>query len=131
MHTGGFSFTTEQLDAELQRRHRLAASADCVGDQSRPNPASGSVGTCGVFDPPFEVAYSMARTACGAASSGPPTNDSPVVAFVVEPASFNDANHHETFNFEAGLSGMCGYCVMQSAPPPRIGAPIAAPIGNR
>lgn len=113
-YTHDFTFSRNELAAEFLRRQQ-AASALCV---VRPDPTSGGVGTCGVFDPPYEMARSMARAACGAAESTSPVPDT-AVAIVVEPQSFNDANHHQDFNFDAGLSGMCGVCI-----PPGADLPI-------
>src|SRR6478735_12516 len=65
-YTGAFAFTRAELYAEVQRRQQ-AASTDCIG---RPTAsAGGPVGHCGIFDPPYEAARSIARAACGASES--------------------------------------------------------------
>jgi hypothetical protein len=121
-YTGDFMFTRDELVAELRRRQQ-GAIALCAQDASRPTPESGGDGTCGVFDPPYETARAMARAACGAAESAVPAQNGAVVAVVDDPPSFNAADHHDTFNFDAGLSGMCGVCVPRGATPPPIGSP--------
>ena len=112
VYAGEFAFTREELYTELYRRQQSALSR-CV--QGALDPAGG-VGTCGVFDPPYETAFSMARAACGAPANSAPSPDDAAVAVVLEPLSFNAADHHETFDFEAGLRGVCGICLPVTAP---------------
>lgn len=110
--TGEFAFTRAELYAEVQRRQE-AASTGCIG---RPTASiGGPVGHCGIFDPPYEAARSIARAACGASeSAAAPAND--IVAIVRSPPSFNAENHHEIFNLEEGINGICGVCVPLTAP---------------
>jgi len=111
-YTGAFAFTRAELYAEVQRRQQ-AASTDCIG---RPTAsAGGPVGHCGIFDPPYEAARSIARAACGASeSAAAPAND--IVAIIQSPPSYNAANHHESFDLNDGLRGICGVCVTIIAP---------------
>ncbi len=136
-YRGEFAFTHDQLQAEMQRNAtRRCASGATSGAGGAPDIGS-PTGTCGVFDPPYETAVMMARTACGGtASAGNAPDNGSTVAFVSEPQSFNDPDHHETFNFDAGLRGMCGICVMPvaapdpilpAAPGPGAGAPPIPP----
>lgn len=122
MYIGDFTLTHDELVAEARRR-REAASSLCAQDANRPIGASGGDSTCGVFDPPsYEVARAMAQAACGAPESTAAAPDSGIVAFVSDPPSFNAPDHHLTFNFDSGLSGLCGVCVPRRA--------IAHPIGH-
>ena len=115
-YAGEFSFTPEELQAELNRRQQAGRIRCAEAGETD----TGGVGTCGIFDPPYETAVAMARAACGAPGSPTPAFDSPVVAFVVDPPTFNDPSHHESFNFDAGLRGICGVCVSGPAiPAPR------------
>src|SRR6478752_10402438 len=118
VYAGEFAFSREELYAELYQRQQSALSR-CIQDATHPSPAGG-VGTCGIFDPPYETAFSMARRSCGAPANSTPAPDDTAVAVVLEPLSFNAADHHESFNFDAGLRGVCGVCISVSAPmPPR------------
>lgn len=115
MYIGDFTLTREELVAEAHRRQQAAGSL-CAQDANRPIGASGGDSTCGVFDPPsYEVARAMALAACGAPESAAPAQDSGIVAFVSDPPSFNAADHHQTFNFDSGLSGLCGVCIPHRA----------------
>lgn len=112
---GEFSITPDELHAGSDRQH--ASVERCRQETGQPDPTSGSVGTCGIFDPPYELAVAMARAACGDLESPKPAQGSPVVVFIDSPRTFNDPNHHATFNLDAGLSGMCGYCVIDTPIP--------------
>ncbi|HVH36525.1 MAG TPA: hypothetical protein VM847_20710 [Tahibacter sp.] len=117
-YSGEFAFTREELYAELYHRQQDAL-ARCIQETGQPNTAGG-VGTCGIFDPPYETAFMMARRVCGAPTNSAPSPDDGVVAFVLEPASFNADDHHESFNFDSGIHGICGICLPVTAPmPPR------------
>ncbi|MBN8740776.1 MAG: hypothetical protein BGP24_14405 [Lysobacterales bacterium 69-70] len=109
-YTGEIFYTADELHAEYNRRQQDALRR-CLQETGNPNTTSGGVGTCGVFDPPYEMAVSMARAACGDPGSTTPTPDSPVVVFIDEPQAFNDPDHHQLFNLDSGLHGMCGICV--------------------
>lgn len=119
-YAGQFSITSDDLHAESDRQQ--AAVERCRQETGQPDPTSGSVGTCGIFDPPYELAVAMARVACGDLESPTPAHGSPVVVFIVSPQTFNDPNHHTAFNLDTGLTGICGYYV--------IGTPIPRPNGQ-
>lgn len=109
---GMFAFSPAELQAEFNSRQTkrmqcLQETGTFDGDD-----------TCGIFDPPYEMAVSMARAACGDSTSRVPTQESPVTAFITVPSSFNATDHHTTFDFSSGLEGMCGYCEMYDSPPP-------------
>ncbi len=110
-YTGDFFYTAEELHAEYDRQQQDALQRCAQEAGGNPNTTSGGVGTCGVFDPPYEMAVSMARAACGDPGSSTPTPNTPVVVFIDEPPTFNDPNHHALFNLDSGLHGMCGFCV--------------------
>ena len=105
-YTRDFSYTAEELHAEADRR-RQETLQRCLQEAG----TSGAVGTCGVFDPPYEMAVVMARAACGDPGSAAPSPDSPVVVFVDVPQAFNDPDHHQRFDLDSGLHGMCGICL--------------------
>lgn len=108
---GLFAFSSAELQAEFDRRQ--ARRAQCLQETGTLD----GDGTCGIFDPPYEMAVSMARAACGDPNSRGPAQDSPITAFVITPDNFNEADHHTTFDFSAGLEGMCGYCEMEDGGP--------------
>lgn len=117
---GMFTISPAELQAEFDSRQTrrtqcLQETGTFDGDD-----------TCGIFDPPYELAVSMARAACGDPASRVPTQESPVTAFITVPTSFNEADHHTTFDFSSGLEGMCGYCEMYDSPP-IANPPIANP----
>lgn len=115
-YAGEFVISAEELHAEADRRQQAEVQR-CVDETGLP-PHPGGVGTCGIFDPPYELAVAMARAACGDMQSPMPSAGSPVVVFVADPPSFNDPGHHETFNLDDGLRGMCGFC-LNLPPSPR------------
>lgn len=121
-YTGPFALTHNELAAALQEEQ--AAVANCA--QARSTPDSSGDAHCGIFDPPgqYQTARRMARAACGAVESSTGAPDNSVVAFILEPQSFNDRDHHETFNFDVGVSGICGICLPHRPPP------IVSPVNH-
>jgi hypothetical protein len=88
-------------------------------------PESGSgLRDCGVFDDDYGNAKAMAQQGCGAhARRAHPTSDIGSVVFVAEhPASFLSPTHHDDYQFNQGLRGVCVRC---EARPPVL--PIALP----
>ena len=73
-YAGRFSFTAEEIRAELNRRQQESLQR-CLDESGQPDPGAGGVGTCGIFDPPYETAVALAREACGAAGSPTPEPD--------------------------------------------------------
>lgn len=119
-YAGEFILSAEELQAESNSRQQAAVQR-CLDETGLP-PDPGGVGTCGIFDPPYELALSMARAVCGDRQSPFPSHGSPVVAVILEPQSFNEADHHTGFDLNAGLRGLCGICV--------IGPPAEKPRGQ-
>ena len=116
-YRGEFTFTAEQLQAETRRRATQRCASGVTPGTGAPPDIGSPTSTCGVFDPPYETAVMMARGACGGGSPpGSGSDDGSTVAFVSWPESFNDAGHHDTFDFSQGLQGMCGVCLMPSGP---------------
>lgn len=116
---GEFVISAEELHTESNRRQQ-AAIQRCA-EQAGQAPGSIGDGTCGIFDPPYELAVAMARAACGDMQSPMPSAGSPVVVFVADPPTFNDPDHHDAFNLDSGLSGICGFC-MSGPPAPKPSA---------
>ncbi len=125
MYVDDFALTRDQLQATAAQR-RSTALILCEAQLDPPR--SSGDGHCGIFDDPaYEMALAAARAACGESEFPMPSRDSPIVAVITHPPSFNAADHHETFNFDAGVSGMCGICVPQSTITPPVGLPTIAP----
>lgn len=110
IYRGQFAFSSAQLQDEFARRQ--TRRTQCLQETG----ALDGDDICGIFDPPYEMAVSMARAACGDSSSPVPSQESAVVAFVTEPESFNDISHHGSFDLNSGLKGLCGVCVRYGAP---------------
>jgi hypothetical protein len=107
-YRGTFTITSAQLNSEFNRRYNRRQI--CLQEAGLPDRTPEGDSTCGIFDPPYEVAAAMARAACGAPDSPVPTADSPVVAIVLSPQSFNDPDHHASFNLDDDISVSCGVC---------------------
>lgn len=126
-YTGEFVVTHEQLVTEMNRRE--AARQRCQIAAARPTDGSGTNGgdlTCGISDPPYELARSMAGASCGGTQpSGTGGDIGTTVAFIIEPSSFNAADHHQVFSLETGLHGICGICLL-----PLNSTPAPAPPRN-
>ena len=130
-YTGEFAFTQRQLDDEMLRNARRRCAPGVEPGVGTPPDIGSPTSTCGVFDPPYETAVMMARGACGGgdAPTGNASDDGTTVAFVSTPASFNDADHHDTFDFSQGIQGMCGICLMpqvSTVPDPGIAGPASS-----
>lgn len=107
---GTFILTAAELRDESNRQQE-AALQRCA-EQAGQSPGFPGDGTCGIFDPPYEMAVAMARAACGDRESPVPTHSSPVVTFITDPPTFNDPEHHTVFKLDDGLKGICGVCLI-------------------
>lgn len=85
-----------------------------------PAPNSGPIlKDCGQFDDDYAIAKKAAMTACSGYAGRPMGgSDAGTVIFnVMSPSAYNDANHHDTYSIDMGVTGICVRCDPVVVPP--------------